>query len=111
MLDNAVEALDERSGQGGEKYIFLRFAYTPAGLSIICENPLLGVRPVAEKHSFFSTKTEEGHHLGISIMERIVHDAGGQFNIILSDDDLFQILILIPWRKEDAKFAPKQDLS
>ena len=66
---------------------------------IICENPLLGIPPKMQKKSFFSKKTEPYHGLGISIMEQIVHDAHGQFDIVLSED-LFQILVVIP-RKEN----------
>lgn len=101
MLDNAYEALTVRKNQPGDHYVYLQFAYNPGGLMIICENPLLGIPPKMQKKSFFSRKTEPYHGLGISIMEKIVHDADGQFDIILSDD-LFQILVLLPLSPEYA---------
>lgn len=100
LLDNAVEALNDRKDRPGERYIYLQFAYSLAGLNIICENPLLGIPPKTEKRSFLSRKAGPYHGLGISIMERIAHDAGGQFNIILSKD-LYQVLVLIPPRDEE----------
>ena len=99
MLDNAHEALTMREDRPGDHYVYLQFAYHPGGLMIICENPLLGISPKMQKKSFFSKKTEPYHGLGISIMEQIVHDAHGQFDIVLSED-LFQILVVIP-RKEN----------
>ena len=100
MLDNAFEALNSRSDRPGDRFIFLQFAYTPAGLMIICENPLLGVPPKQQKLSFLSGKAEPYHGLGISIMKKITEDAGGQFDIVLSDD-LFRILVVIPLKETD----------
>ena len=100
MLDNACEALNDRADRPGERFIYLQFAYNPAGLMIICENPLLGVPPKQRKRSFLSSKTEPYHGLGISIMKTITEDAGGQFDIVLSDD-LFRILAVIPLKEPD----------
>ena len=98
MLDNATEALTERKDQKGERYISLEFIYNRSGLMILCENPLLGVQPKMQHSVFPSIKAEPWHGLGISIMERITHDAGGQLDIVLSDD-LFRVLALIPPKK------------
>ena len=95
MLDNACEALNDRKDRSGERFIYLQFSYTPGGLMIICENPLLGVLPKMQRRSFLSTKKSVYHGLGISIMQKIAEDAGGQFDIALADD-LFRILVLIP---------------
>ena len=95
MLDNAAEALMERKDRTGERYIFLGFNYSLAGLMIICENPLLGIPPKMVKKSFFSKKTEPCHGLGISIMEKIAHDAGGRLEVALYEDT-FRVLALIP---------------
>ena len=95
MLDNAIEALMERKDRTGERYIFLGFNYSLAGLMIICENPLLGIPPKMVKKSFFSKKTEPCHGLGISIMEKIAHDAGGRLEVALYEDT-FRVLALIP---------------
>lgn len=95
MLDNAIEALAARNDQPGERYIYLKFAYMPAGLMMICENPLLGVLPRMQEKTFFTQKSEPYHGLGISIMEKIVHDAGGQLDILVNDT-LFQVMALIP---------------
>ena len=62
---------------------------------IICENPLLGIPPEMKKRSFLSRKAELHHGLGISIMRKITEDAGGQFDIVLSDD-LFRVLAVLP---------------
>lgn len=95
MLDNAIEALIMRKDISGPHYVYLKFAYTPAGLMIICENPLLGVPPKMQDTSFFSQKSEPYHGLGISIMEKTVRDTGGQLDIVLADD-LFRLLVVIP---------------
>lgn len=95
MLDNACEALEKRKEIPGEHYIYLQFSYTAGGLMIICENPLLGMIPKTAKQLFSSSKKEPYHGLGISIMEKIVSNAGGQFDIV-STDELFRLLILIP---------------
>lgn len=95
MLDNACEALVERKDRPGEHTVYLQFSYHPGGLMIICENPLLGVSPRMRKKTFLSTKKELDHGLGISIMQKIVADAKGQFDIVISDD-LFRVLVLIP---------------
>ena len=109
MLDNACEALNDRKDRPGERFIYLQFSYTPGGLVIICENPLLGVLPKMRKESFLSTKKEVYHGLGISIMQKIVEDTGGQFDITVSDD-LFRILTLIPLAEtDDASEVSKAD--
>ena len=95
MLDNAVEALNDRRDRPGERYIYLKFAYTPAGLVIICENPLLGVPPKMQRTSFFSQKYEPYHGLGLSIMKHIADEAGGTFEAAVSED-LFRVLAIIP---------------
>lgn len=99
MLDNATEALLARKELGGELYIYFQFSYFPGGLMIICENPLLGVMPRMKRSSFFSSKRSLYHGLGISIMEAIAHDAGGQFDIVV-EDDMFKILACIPPKKK-----------
>lgn len=104
MLDNAFEALKERSEQPGKRYIYLQFSYGPAGLMIICENPLLGILPKIKRQSFFSNKADPYHGLGISIMKKITEDADGQFDIVLSDD-LFRVLVLIPIKESDSENA------
>ncbi len=101
MLDNAIEALNIRKDIAGDHYIYLKFAYTPAGLMIICENPLLGILPKMQERSFFSQKTEPYHGLGISIMEKAVHDTGGNLDIVIADD-LFRLLIVIPLKKNNS---------
>ncbi len=101
MLDNAIEALEERKEIAGERYIDLEFIYSPAGLMILCENPLLGQRPKMQGDAaLFSKKKEPFHGLGISIMERIAQDAGGQLDIVICDD-LFRVFALIPPSKEN----------
>lgn len=95
MLDNALEALLERKDREGERYIFLGFSYSLAGLMIICENPLLGIPPKMVRKSFFSKKAEPWHGLGISIMEKIAQDAGGRLEVVLYQDT-FRVLALIP---------------
>lgn len=97
MLDNAIEALDMRKDTAGERYVYLKFAYTPAGLMIICENPLLGVPPRMADKSFLSQKPAPYHGLGISIMKKTARDAGGRLDIVLADD-LFRLLAVIPPR-------------
>lgn len=95
MLDNAIEALNDRKDRPGERYIYLKFAYTPAGLAIICENPLLGVPPRMQRTSFISQKYEPYHGLGLSIMKRIAEEAGGTLDTVVSED-LFRLLAIIP---------------
>lgn len=95
MLDNAFEALNDRKEQPGSRYIYLGFNYSLAGLMIICENPLLGIVPKMVKTSFFTNKTEPYHGLGISIMERIVHEANGHLEVTLYED-CFRVLAIIP---------------
>ena len=99
MLDNAIEALNMRKECSGERYIYLKFAYMPAGLMIICENPLLGVLPKMQGKTLFTHKNEPYHGLGISIMEKAVHDAGGQLDILVNND-LFQVIALIPPKRQ-----------
>ena len=79
----------------GDHYVYLAFSYNPGGLMIVCENPLLGKRPKTEKRRFLSSKEEPYHGLGISIMEKIAHDAGGQFDIVVTRE-LFRVIVLIP---------------
>ncbi len=98
MLDNATDALTAREDRKGQRYISLEFIYNQAGLLILCENPLLGIQPRMQQSAFISRKTEPYHGLGISIMERITHDAGGQLDIVLSGD-LFRVIALIPPKK------------
>ncbi len=98
MLDNASEALMERKDLPGARYILLSFIYSQAGLMILCENPLLGILPAKKSTSFFSRKTEPLHGLGISIMEKILQNAGGQLNITIKNDT-FRVLALIPTKK------------
>lgn len=95
MLDNAIEALIVRKDQPGEHYISLKFNYTAAGLFIICENPLLGVKPAQSKQRFRSRKTEPYHGIGISIMQKIAEDAGGQLDVAV-DALAFHVLAFIP---------------
>ena len=95
MLDNAIEALIVRKDQPGEHYISLKFNYTAAGLFIICENPLLGVLPAKTKRGFRSRKAEPYHGIGISIMQQIAENAGGQLDIAV-DDLQFHVLSFIP---------------
>ena len=99
MLDNAIEALTVRENRKGHRYISLEFIYNPAGLIILCENPLLGVKPKMQQSYFFTQKSEAYHGLGISIMERITKDAGGQLDIVISGD-LFRVIALIPLKGE-----------
>lgn len=95
MLDNAREALLERKDQPGERFICLEFNYSPAGLMILCENPLLSIPPKMVKKAFISKKAEPYHGLGISIMEKITRDAGGHLEVLLYEDS-FRVLALIP---------------
>ena len=95
MIDNAIEALILRKDQPGERYIYLQFSYSPAGLMIICENPLLEVFPENKDEKFLSQKPNDYHGLGISIMKKIVSDSQGQFDIALTKD-VFRVLVLIP---------------
>ena len=95
MLDNAIEALKERNDREGERYISLSFRYSPAGLTIICENSLLGISPKMIRTSFLSKKVEPYHGLGISIMKRILEEAEGTFEVSVSDD-LFRVFAIIP---------------
>lgn len=95
MIDNAIEALNERKDRDGDRYVYLQFTYSPAGLTIICENPLLGIPPKMQRSSFLSSKYEPYHGLGISIMKRIVDAANGTFEVAVNDD-LFRVFIIIP---------------
>ena len=95
MIDNAIEALYERKDRDGDRYVYLQFTYSPAGLTIICENPLLGIPPKMQRSSFLSSKYEPYHGLGISIMKRIVDEANGTFEVAVNDD-LFRVFIIIP---------------
>ena len=95
MIDNACEAMILRKDIPGEHYVLLHFSFNPGGMMIICENPTLGLPPKANDKKLFSVKTEPLHGLGISIMEKIVQEAGGQFDIIYSKD-MFRIIVLIP---------------
>jgi len=95
MIDNAIEALNERKDRDGDRYVYLQFTYSPAGLTIICENPLLGIPPKMQRSSFLSSKYEPYHGLGISIMKRIVDEANGTFEVAVNND-LFRVLIIIP---------------
>jgi len=95
MIDNAIEALNERKHRDGDRYVYLQFTYSPAGLTIICENPLLGIPPKMQRSSFLSNKYEPYHGLGISIMKRIVDKASGTFEVAVTDD-LFRVLVIIP---------------
>lgn len=95
MIDNAVEALNDRKDCEGERYIYLQFAYSPAGLTIICENPLLGIPPKMQRASFLSNKYEPYHGLGISIMKYIVDEAKGTFEVVVSEDQ-FRVFVIIP---------------
>lgn len=98
MLDNAVEALNNRKHCQGDRYVYLQFTYSPAGLAIICENPLLGVLPKMKRASFLSSKVEPYHGLGISIMKRLVDESNGTFEVALSEN-LFRVFALIPPEK------------
>ena len=95
MIDNACEAMILRKDIPGEHYVLLHFSFNPDGMMIICENPTLGLPPKANEKKLFSVKTEPLHGLGISIMEKIVQEAGGQFDIKYSKD-MFRIIVLIP---------------
>lgn len=95
MIDNAIEALNERKDCEGDRYVYLQFTYSPAGLTIICENPLFGIPPKMQRSSFLSSKDEPYHGLGISIMKRIVDEANGTFEVAVNDD-LFRVFIIIP---------------
>ena len=95
MLDNACEAMIKRADMPGDHYVYLAFSYNPGGLMIVCENPLLGKQPKTEKRRFLSSKEEPYHGLDISIMEKIAHDAGGQFDIVVTRE-LFRVIVLIP---------------
>lgn len=95
MIDNAIEALNERKDRDGDRYVFLQFTYSPAGLTVICENPLLGISPKMQRSSFLSSKYEPYHGLGISIMKRIVDKANGTFEVAVTDD-LFRVFVIIP---------------
>lgn len=95
MIDNAIEALNERKDRVGDRYVYLQFTYSPAGLTIICENPLLGIPPKMQRSSFLSSKYEPYHGLGISIMKRIVDKANGTFEVAVNND-LFRVFIIIP---------------
>lgn len=95
MIDNAIEALNERKDRIGERFVYLQFAYSPAGLTIICENPLLGVLPQMQRTSFLSTKYEPYHGLGISIMKQIVIESEGTFEVTASNDT-FRVFVIIP---------------
>lgn len=95
MIDNAIEALNERKDRDGDRYVYLQFTYSPAGLTIICENPLLGIPPKMQRSSFLSSKYEPYHGLGISIMKRIVDEANGTFEVAVNND-LFRVFIIIP---------------
>lgn len=95
MIDNAIEALNERKDREGDRYVYLQFTYSPAGLTIICENPLLGIPPKMQRSSFLSSKYGPYHGLGISIMKRIVDEANGTFEVAVNDD-LFRVFIIIP---------------
>jgi len=99
MLDNAIEALILRKNISNDLYVYLRFAYTSGGLIVICENPLFGVFPKSKENSFFSSKSEPYHGLGLSIMENIVSDAGGQLDVV-ADSNMFRVLVFIPFIKE-----------
>ena len=97
MLDNAYEALTVRKDKPGTHYVYLQFSYGPGGLMIICENPLFGVYPKTQNKTLFSSKPELYHGLGLSIMEQLVQEAGGQFDVIIDQEqELFRILALIP---------------
>ena len=98
MIDNAIEALNERKDRDGDRYVYLQFTYSPAGLTIICENPLLGIPPKMQRSSFLSSKYEPYHGLGISIMKRIVDEANGTFEVAVNDD-LFRVFVIIPSKK------------
>ena len=98
MLDNAIEALDARKDREGERYIYLGFNYSLAGLMIICENPLLGIPLKMIKSSFFSNKKEAWHGLGISIMEHITKEASGHLEVLVQDD-CFRVLAVIPQKE------------
>ena len=100
MLDNAIEALVARKDLPGELYISLRFDYTAKGLLIICANPLLNVMPEKRKDSFLSRKKEPYHGLGISIMEKIMQDAGVQLDVVV-DEDLFNVMAFVPKRNDN----------
>ena len=111
MIDNAIEALNERKDCEGDRYVYLQFTYSPAGLTIICENPLLGIPPKMQRSSFLSSKYEPYHGLGISIMKRIVDEANGTFEVAVNDD-LFRVFVIIPskkvliWEKRELKYPP-----
>ncbi len=107
MLDNAVEALEERKDRHGTRYISLEFIYNQAGLLILCENPLLGLLPKMKQVSFLSKKKEPYHGLGISIMEGIAREAGGQFDIVIAGDQ-FRAIALIP-PKDKSVSEPSND--
>ena len=98
MIDNAIEALNERKDRDGDRYVYLQFTYSPADLTIICENPLLGIPPKMQRSSFLSSKYEPYHGLGISIMKRIVDEANGTFEVAVNDD-LFRVFVIIPSKK------------
>ena len=95
MLDNAIEALMIRKDQPGDRYISLKFSYTAAGLLILCDNPLLGIFPAKTRQSFRSRKNEPSHGIGISIMQKIAEDAGGQLDVT-ADELQFHVLAFIP---------------
>ncbi len=104
MLDNAVEALTERITISSKPYIQLEFMYYPAGLMILCENPLYGELPKTRNSFIYSQKEEQYHGLGISIIDKIAQDAGGRMDIIISND-LFRILVYIPLKRESSTNA------
>lgn len=108
MLDNAIEALNDRKDCEGDRYVYLQFAYSPAGLAIICENPLMGILPKMHRTSFLSKKYEPYHGLGISIMKRLVDEADGTFETVVSDD-LFRVLAIIPPKDNDSFLNRKDD--
>ena len=95
MIDNAIEALNERKDCEGDRYVYLQFTYSPAGLTIICENPLFGIPPKMHRSSFLSSKYEPYHGLGISIMKRIVDEADGTFEVAVTNE-LFRVFVIIP---------------
>ena len=95
MIDNAIEALNERKDCEGDRYVYLQFTYSPAGLTIICENPLFGIPPKMQRSSFLSSKYEPYHGLGISIMKRIVDEADGTFEVAVTNE-LFRVFVIIP---------------
>lgn len=96
MLDNAIEYLVSAEKQLPERYIYLGFSYSAAGLMIICENPI--AEEIGKVKIFSSKKTEPGHGLGMVIMNKIAEDAKGQIDFI-SHDAFFRVLAYIPKSK------------